>query len=176
MAKKTESAVPDTLVEQVYARTGGVPLFVEEYTRMLQESGSFDAAAGGAAPLPSALPHEIPSTLQDLIMARLDRREGDREVAQIAATLGREFSYELLVAVAAVDEAFLQDELGKLVQADILYPKGRTPRCRYVFKHALLEEALYNSLVKEKRQDFHRRVAEVLEARSDPDASRRRRS
>ena len=97
-------------------------------------------------------------------MARLDRREGDREVAQIAATLGREFSYELLDAVASVDESFLQDELSKLVQADILYPKGRTPRCRYVFKHALLEEALYNSLVKEKRQDFHRTIAEALEA------------
>ena len=63
-----------------------------------------------------------------------------------------------------MDESFLQDELAKLVQADILYPKGRPPRCRYVFKHALLEDALYNSLVKEKRQQFHRRIAEVLEA------------
>ena len=165
MDKKTGRAVPKALVEQVYGRTGGVPLFVEEYTRMLQESGVFDAAGpdAGSATLPPALSREIPSTLQDLIMARLDRMEGDREVAQVAATLGREFSYELLDAVAAVDETFLQDELAKLVQADILYPKGRAPRCRYVFKHALLEEALYNSLVKEKRQDFHRRVAEVLE-------------
>ena len=154
----------EALVEQVYARTGGVPLFVEEYTRTLQESGAFDPADASAGTLPPTLPREIPSTLQDLIMARLDRMEGDREVAQIAAALGREFSYELLDAVAAVDETFLQDELGKLVRADILYPKGRTPKCRYVFKHALLEEALYNSLVKEKRQDFHRRIAEVLEA------------
>ena len=82
----------------------------------------------------------------------------------MAATLGREFSYELLDAVAALDESFLQGELDKLVQAEILYPKGRLPRGQYVFKHALLEEALYNSLVKEKRQDFHRRMAEVLEA------------
>ncbi|HWZ85520.1 MAG TPA: protein kinase [Thermoanaerobaculia bacterium] len=164
MGKKTGSVVPERLAEQVYGRTGGVPLFVEEYTRTLQESGTFDSAPGGGASLPAALPREIPSTLQDLIMARLDRMEGDREIAQIAAALGREFSYELLHAVAAVDESFLQDELGKLVQADILYPKGRAPRCRYVFKHALLEEALYNSLVKEKRQEYHRRIAEALEA------------
>ena len=108
---------------------------------------------------------EIPATLQDLVMARLDRMEGDREVAQLAAVLGREFSYELLAAVANVDEPTLQAELAKLVQAEILYPKGRPPRCTYIFKHALLEDALYNALVKGKRQQFHRRIAEVLEAR-----------
>ncbi len=97
-------------------------------------------------------------------MARLDRMEGDREVAQLAAVLGREFSYELLAAVATVDEPTLQAELAKLVQAEILYPKGRPPRCTYIFKHALLEDALYNALVKGKRQQFHRRIAEVLEA------------
>jgi len=96
-------------------------------------------------------------------MARLDRLEGDREVAQLAATLGREFSHELLATVVTVDEATLQAELGKLVQAEILYPKGRPPRCSYIFKHALLEDALYNALVKGKRQQFHRRIAEVLE-------------
>ena len=98
-------------------------------------------------------------------MARLDRMEGEREVAQLAAVLGREFSYELLAAVASVDEPTLQAELAKLVQAEILYPKGRPPRCTYIFKHALLEDALYNALVKGKRQQFHRRIAEVLEAR-----------
>ena len=108
---------------------------------------------------------EIPATLQDLVMARLDRMEGDREVAQLAAVLGREFSYELLAAVAAQDEPALQAELAKLVQAEILYPKGRPPRCTYIFKHALLEDALYNALVKGKRQQFHRRIAEALETR-----------
>ena len=98
-------------------------------------------------------------------MARLDRMEGDRDVAQLAATLGREFGHELLAAVASVDEPTLQAELAKLVQAEILYPKGRPPRCTYIFKHALLEDALYNALVKGKRQQFHRRIAEVLEAR-----------
>ena len=98
-------------------------------------------------------------------MARLDRLEGDREVAQLAATLGREFSYERLAAVATLDEPTLQAEVAKLVHAEILYQKGRLPRCSYIFKHALLEDALYNALVKGKRQPFHRRIAEVLEAR-----------
>ena len=91
--------------------------------------------------------------------------EGERDVAQLAATLGREFSYELLAAVANVDEPTLQAELAKLVRAEILYPKGRVPRCPYIFKHALVEDALYNALMKGKRQQFHGRIAEALEAR-----------
>ena len=111
-----------------------------------------------------ALPaHEIPATLQDLVMARLDRMVGDQEVVQIAAVLGREFSYELLAAVAAHDEATLRAELAELVQAEILYPKGQPPRCTYIFKHALLEDALYNALVKSKRQPLHGRIAAALE-------------
>src|SRR5262249_17745895 len=86
--------------------------------------------------------------------------------AQLAATLGREFSHEMLAAVVAtVDEPALQAELDKLVKAEILYQKGRPPRSTYIFKHALLEDALYNALVKGKRQQFHRRIGEVLEAR-----------
>src|SRR5262249_19339814 len=103
--------------------------------------------------------------LQDLLMARLDRMEGGREIAQLAAVLGREFGYDLLAAVAIVDEPVLQSELAKLVQAEILYQKGRPPRSAYIFKHALLEDALYNALVKGKRQQLHRRIGEVLEAR-----------
>src|SRR5262249_22633242 len=114
---------------------------------------------------PSSFQREIPSTLQDLVTARLDRMEGGRELAQLAAVLGREFSHELLAAVAAVDEPTLQAELARLAQADVLYAKGRPPRCTYTFKHALLEDALYNALVKARRQEFHRRVAEVLESR-----------
>ncbi len=95
--------------------------------------------------------------------ARLDRMESEQEVAQLAATLGREFSYELLAAVVTLDEASLQAELDKLVRAEILFQKGRPPRCTYVFKHALLEDALYNSLVKSKRQEFHQRAGEAIE-------------
>jgi class 3 adenylate cyclase/predicted ATPase len=158
MRKKAGAALPEAVVEQVYDRAGGVPLFVEEFTRLVQESAGRGEAAGV---LPA---REIPATLQDLVTARLDRMEGERDVAQLAAVLGREFSYELLAAVAPRDEASLQAELAKLARADILHPKGRPPRCTYLFKHALLEDALYNALVKGTRQEFHRRVGEALEA------------
>jgi serine/threonine protein kinase/tetratricopeptide (TPR) repeat protein len=160
MRKKSGGALSDAVIEQVYDRTGGVPLFVEEFTKMVQEAAPLEAGA-----LDSILPtHQIPATLQDLMNARLDRMEGEREVAQLAATLGREFSHELLAAVATMDEADLLAELDKLVRAEILFQKGRPPACTYLFKHALLEDALYNSLVKNKRQEFHRRAALALES------------
>jgi class 3 adenylate cyclase/predicted ATPase len=165
MRKKAGNALPEAVVEQVYDRVGGVPLFVEEFTKMVQELGVLDAAGEGGTLAKTLAARQIPATLQDLVMARLDRMEGEREVAQLAATFGREFSYEMLSAVASEDETTLPAQLAKLVQAEILYPKGRTPRCTYVFKHALLEDALYNALVKSKRQQFHRRVAEALESR-----------
>jgi class 3 adenylate cyclase/tetratricopeptide (TPR) repeat protein len=165
MRNKAGGALPEAVVEQVYDRAGGVPLFVEEFTKMVQESGVLDAAAEGGTRGQALLGREIPATLQDLLMARLDRMEGDRELAQLAAAIGRESSYELLAAVADADEPALQAELAKLVQAEILFPKGRPPRCTYQFKHALLEDALYNALVKGKRQEFHRRIGEVLEVR-----------
>jgi predicted ATPase len=165
MRKKAGDALPEAVIEQVYDRAGGVPLFVEEFTKMLQESGALDEAGERSACRQTLLKGEIPATLQDLVMARLDRMEGEREVAQLAATLGREFSFELLAAVATANEPTLQTELAKLVQAEILYVKGRPPQCTYIFKHALLEEALYNTLVKAKRHQFHRHVGEVLETR-----------
>ena len=164
MRKKAKRALPEAVVQQIYDRTGGVPLFVEEFTTMVQESGLPDQEGDGSSHGQTLLGHEIPATLQDLVMARLDRIEGERELALLAATLGREFSYEVLSAVAALDEPTLQRGLAELVRAEILYAKGRPPRCSYIFKHALLEDALYNALVKGKRQQFHRRIAEVLEA------------
>ncbi len=163
--QKMQGAPAEAVVEEIYDRTGGVPLFVEEFTKLVQESGVLDQAGDDSTRLRALLAHEIPATLQDLVTARLDRMEGDREVAQLAATLGREFRYDLLAAVATIGDATLQVELGKLVQAEILYAKGRPPRCSYIFKHALLEDALYNALVKGKRQQLHRRIAEVMEAR-----------
>jgi predicted ATPase len=135
---------------------------------MAFDAGLFDQSGADSTRTRSLLAREIPATLQDLIMARLDRLASNREVVQLAATLGREFSYELLAAVAPravlLDEPALQAELAKLVQAELLYPKGRPPRCSYLFKHALLEDAAYGSLVKSKRQQFHRQIAEVLES------------
>src|SRR5258708_6489537 len=130
---------------------------------MVQESRVLEQAGPGPATTKAWQAREIPATLQDLVMARLDRIDGDREGAQLAAAIGREFSYELLSAVAAAGEPVLQVELAKLVQAEIVYSKGRPPCCSFTFKHALLEDALYNSLVKVKRQEFHRRIGEVLE-------------
>jgi serine/threonine protein kinase/predicted ATPase len=164
MRQKSGAGVSEALIDQIYDRTGGVPLFVEEFTKMVQDSGALHRA-GEAGERTGTLPaREIPTSLQDLVAARLDRMEGAREVAQLGAVLGREFSHGLLAAVAGLDEVALQAELAKLAQAEILYPKGRPPRCTYLFKHALLEDALYNALVKGKRQQFHRRIAEVLEA------------
>ncbi len=166
MRKKAGGTLPEAVIEQVYDRAGGVPLFVEEFTKMVQESGALDQAGEGGAGSKTLPVREIPATLQDLVMARLDRMEGDRDVAQLAATLGREFSYELLAAaVATVDEPTLQAELAKLVQAEILYPKGRPPRCTLHLQARPPGRRLYNALVKNKRQQFHRRIAEVLEAR-----------
>jgi serine/threonine protein kinase/class 3 adenylate cyclase/predicted ATPase len=159
--KTAGAAVSDEVVEQLYTRAGGVPLFVEEFTRLVQESAA--TGASGVRGL-ARLGHEIPSTLQDLVAARLDRMAGGRELAQLAAVLGREFTHELLAAVAGPDGPALEAQLAQLAQAEILYAKGRPPRCTYTFKHALLEDALYNALVKGKRQQYHRRVGEVLEA------------
>jgi serine/threonine protein kinase/tetratricopeptide (TPR) repeat protein len=163
--KKAGGNMPDTLVDQIYDRAGGVPLFVEEFTTMMRESGVLDPAGQGSTVPRTLSAHEIPATLQDLVMARMDRMEGGRELAQLAAVLGREFGYEMLSAVAGMDESELQAELARLVQAEILYQKGRPPSSTYIFKHALLEDALYNALVKGKRQQFHRRIGDVLEAR-----------
>jgi predicted ATPase/class 3 adenylate cyclase len=165
MRNKAGGILPEALVDQVYDRAGGVPLFVEEFTKMVQESNVLEAAGPGGAGTGTLPAHDIPATLQDLVMARLDRMEGSPEIAQLAAVLGREFNYELLCAVATVNESALQAELAALVRAEILYQKGRPPQSTYIFKHALLEDALYNALVKGRRQQFHRRIGEVLEAR-----------
>lgn len=162
MQKKTKGHLSEALVEQIFDRTGGVPLFVEEFTRMVQEMGLLDAEKTGHSRRTFSA-HEIPATLQDLITARLDRMEDERELAQLASVLGREFNHELLAAVANLDEEQLAAELSRLAQAEILYAKGRPPKCTYIFKHALLEDALYNSLVKNKRQQFHARIGETLE-------------
>jgi serine/threonine protein kinase/predicted ATPase len=162
MRQTTQGSVSDAVIERIYDRAGGVPLFVEEFSKMAQESGLMDQTADEPT-AQAELRHEIPATLQDLIMARVDRMEGERDLAQLAAVLGREFNFDLLAAVANVDEPTLQAQLAALAKAEIVYAKGRPPRCVYIFKHALLEDALYNALVKSRRQQFHARIGETLE-------------
>ena len=152
-------SLPPNIVAQVLDRTDGVPLFIEEFTQVLLESGSLRA---GDKPVDLAA---IPSTLQDLLMARLDRLECLPEVTQMAAVLGREFSYEWLQSSLDIAEPVLQAELGKLVKAGILFQKGRPPRSSYTFKHALLQDAAYQSILRKKRQQFHKTFANVLESK-----------
>ena len=157
-------AFPAEMVEQVIAKTDGVPLFVEEIVKMILESGLVREEAGRymlAGPLP---PLAIPSTLHDSLMGRLDRLGGARTLAQLAAVLGREFSYEVLQAVAEVDEPTLQHGLAQLVDAELVYQRGLPPQATYLFKHALIQDTAYQSLLKSTRQQYHQRIAQVLEA------------
>jgi class 3 adenylate cyclase/predicted ATPase len=143
-------ALPRDVMDEVAARTGGVPLFVEEVTRLLLERGE----QGGI--------HTIPPTLQQSLTARLDRLGPAREVAQIGAVIGRAFSYKLLHEVAGMAEAPLQGALEKLCEADIVLVQGLPPDSDYRFKHALIQDAAYENLLKSRRQALHRRAAEVL--------------
>jgi predicted ATPase len=156
--------LPAEVVQQILAKTDGVPLFVEEVVKMLLESGLVREEADRyrlTGPLP---PLAIPTTLQDSLMARLDRLATGKEVAQLGATLGRTFSYDLLKAVAPSDEHTLQQALKQLIEAELLYQHGMPPRATYLFKHTLIQEAAYQSLLRSTRQQFHQRIAQVLEA------------
>ena len=145
--------LPAATVDALVARGDGVPLYVEELTKAATLAG----AAGGL--------DAIPSSLADSLMARLDRLSTAKEVAQQAAVLGREFEYPLLAALASSDEAALRRELDRLVEAEILFARGAPPAAAYTFKHALIQDTAYRSLVRRARQELHARVARVLEER-----------
>jgi TOMM system kinase/cyclase fusion protein len=151
-------SLPKAVVNQIVEKADGVPLVIEEMVKMVLESGQ-PQGSGPVKPL------EIPATLRDSLMARLDRLGSAKEVAQLAATLGREFSHEILVAVSPWDEDHLQRELNRLVDAELLYRRGLPPRARYLFKHGLIQDAAYESLLRSHRQEFHGRIAEALERR-----------
>ena len=150
-------ALSKELIEGVNERTGGVPLFVEEVTRLLVERG----AQGGV--------QAIPPTLQQSLAARLDRLGPAREVAQVGAVLGRDFVYALLRDVAGLDESALQPALERLTEADLLFVEGTPPEANYRFKHALIQDAAYDSLLKSRRQGLHARAAEILRETASPE-------
>ena len=157
--------LPAEVVSHIVAKTDGVPLYVEELTKMLLDSSLLRAEGDQyllTGPLSSA---SIPDTLQDSLMARLDQLREAKEVAQLGAVLGREFAYDVLRAIAPMDEAVLQDGLRKLVEAELLYQRGRPPRARYLFKHALIQDAAYASLLRSARQQVHANVAQALMAK-----------
>ena len=156
-------ALPPEVLAQIVAKTDGVPLFVEELTKMVLESGLLQERAERyelTGPLP---PLAIPTTLHDSLMARLDRLAMVKAMAQLGATLGREFSYALLQAVAPWDETTLRRGLQQLVEAEFLYQQGLPPHATYLFKHALIQDAAYQSLLRSTRQQHHRHIAQVLE-------------
>jgi class 3 adenylate cyclase/predicted ATPase len=154
---------PQEVLAQVVEKTDGVPLFVEEMTKAILESGQLKEVDGHYALIGSLSTLTIPATLQDSLMARLDRLVTAKAVAQYATVIGRQFSYALLHAASQSDEAILQHELGRLVEAEIIYQRGMPPQATYTFKHALIQDAAYESLLKSTRQHYHQRIAQVLE-------------
>ena len=154
--------LPREMMTQIIDRTDGIPLFVEELTKMVLESGLLVEDAGRFrldSPLP---PLAIPATLQDSLMARLDRLAPVKEVAQIGAAIGRDFSYTVLRCVAGRDDPALNAALEQLEEAELLSRRGTPPEASYSFKHALVQEAAYESLLKSRRQLLHKRIGDVL--------------
>ena len=155
--------LPPEVLDHIVTRTDGVPLYAEELTKTLLDSGALELNGDVfrlTRPLPSL---SIPETLHDSLMARLDRLSDVRDVAHLAAALGRVFSHDLLVAVAPLDEATLNHALEQLVEAELIYRRGTPPDAIYEFKHALVQDAAYNSLLRSKRLQLHKRIAETLE-------------
>jgi len=157
--------LPLEVLRQIVVKTDGVPLFIEELTKMVLSSGLLVERGDRyalAGPLP---PLAIPTSLQDSLMARLDRLAAVREVVQLGAAIGREFTWEIMQEVCSLDTETLNRELGQLVAAELLYQRGVPPQAAYVFKHALIQDAAYGSLLKSARQQYHQRIAAALERR-----------
>jgi len=157
--------LPAEVLDQIVSRTDGVPLFVEELTKAVLESGLLKDAGDRfelTGPLP---PRAIPTTLYDSLMARLDRFAPVKEVAQIGAVFGREFSYQLLAAVIDIPAAQLEQALGQLVASELVFQRGTPPEAMYSFKHALVQDTAYQSLLRSKRHQLHAKIARVMEER-----------
>jgi predicted ATPase/class 3 adenylate cyclase len=162
--------LPAEVMKHIVAKTDGNPLFVEELTKAVLEAGILIEYADGYrldGPLP---PLAIPDTLQDSLMARLDRLVSVKEIAQIGATIGREFSYPLIRSLVARDDTALKQALSELEQAELVYRRGTPPEAVYSFKHALVRDAAYESMLKSRRQQLHGQIARVLE-KSFPDVA-----
>src|SRR5262245_22223052 len=156
--------LPEEVTDQIIDRTDGVPLFIEELTKAVVESGLV-ADAGDrytvAGPVP---PLAIPTTLLGSLLARLDHLAPVREVAQIAAALGRQFSHELISAIAGMPQRQVDDALGQLVRAELIFRRGVPPDAEYTFKHALVQDTAYGTLLRGRRQQLHARITATLES------------
>jgi class 3 adenylate cyclase/tetratricopeptide (TPR) repeat protein len=156
-------SLPATIVQQLVAKADGIPLFVEELTKMVIESAWPQEGVEGSAQRGSLPSLAIPTTLQDALMARLDQLACGKVVAQLAATIGRQFAYDVLQASAPWDATMLNEGLHQLVTSDLCYQHGKPPQSTYLFKHVLIQKAAYQSLLKRTRQQYHQRIAQVLE-------------
>jgi class 3 adenylate cyclase/tetratricopeptide (TPR) repeat protein len=162
----SRKALPAEVLDQIIAKTDGVPLFVEELTKSVLESGLL-REENGAYVLASALtPLAIPSTLHDSLTARLDRLSPIKEIAQVGAAIGREFPYDLLEAVSPIRGQALLDALQQLMEAELIYGRGAPPKATYIFKHALVQDTAYVSLLRSRRQRIHADIALTLQHRS----------
>ena len=155
--------IPVGIRQEIVERTDGIPLFVEEMTKAVLEAEDEGEARGTAAAVPSSA-LAVPASLHASLMARLDRLGAAKEVAQIGAVIGREFSHALLGAVARKPEAELQSALDRLIAAGLLFRQGVPPHAIYLFKHALVQDAAYGTLLREPRRALHARIAEILES------------
>ena len=154
--------LPEEVLDQIVAKTDGVPLFVEELTKAVIESGVLEDAGDRYAHTKPLPPLAVPATLQDSLMARLDRLTQFKEIAQIGAAIGRVFSHRLLAVVSPKSESDLEDALTQLVEAELIFRRGAGEELGYVFKHALVQDAAYESLLKSNRQVLHGRIAHAL--------------
>ena len=154
--------IPESVRKDIIERTDGIPLFVEEMTKAVLEAESEGSAKHLAASVPSPA-HAVPASLHASLMARLDRLGSAKDVAQIGAAIGREFSHALLAAVAGKPGADLGSALDRLIAAGLLFRQGVPPQATYLFKHALVQDAAYGTLLREARRGLHARIAEVLE-------------
>ncbi|HSA81075.1 MAG TPA: hypothetical protein VLE23_09640 [Geminicoccaceae bacterium] len=165
-------ALPSEILDHIVAKTDGVPLFVEELTKAVLES-SLLRDVGDRYELTGPVPSfAIPSSLHDSLTARLDRLGPVKEVAQVAAVIGRQFSHELLAAVAPSGDSELQDTLDRLVNSELVFRRGMPPQATYSFKHALVQDAAYQSLLRSRRQQLHARIAGILEQQFEETAQR----
>jgi tetratricopeptide (TPR) repeat protein len=156
-------ALPKEIADQIVDRTDGVPLFIEELTKAVVESGILTEAGERYAVTGPVAPLAIPTTVHASLLARLDRLVPTREVVQIAAALGRQFSHELISAVATTPKQQLDDALAQLVSAELIFRRGTPPDAEYSFKHALVQDAAYGTLLRSRRQQLHARIAATLE-------------
>ena len=158
-----KTSLPPSVVEQVILTADGVPLFMEEVTKLVVETDTTLSRAGSGAIRDAKLTASIPMTLQDSLMARLDQVGVGKRTAQLGAVIGREFSFFLMKAVSPLTEEMLESDLRQLLEAELFYQHGVGDDAIYLFKHALIQEAAYTSLLRQVRQEYHLKIAQVFE-------------